>query len=182
VLNEPIKGNAYMWSAPDQPFVLPVRIHNFEKWADDLAAQRSTKENQIETAAEVIRREAPHKRDRVDAAIREAVEVTANVALYTVEEVDGQATTDLVAIKMWNLLFHLGEVLGTDETLKSELCRTMGDGRIFCEETVCSDSLRRLGIFSGQANDEGENKYFLIEGKNLARAKKQTKLKLRRIR
>lgn len=30
ILNEPIKGNCYFWSAPDQPFVLPARILNFD--------------------------------------------------------------------------------------------------------------------------------------------------------
>src|SRR5690606_10419936 len=30
LIGEPIQGNCYMWSAPNQPFVLPVRIANFE--------------------------------------------------------------------------------------------------------------------------------------------------------
>ncbi len=30
IINEPIIGNCYMWSAPAQPFVLPVKIHSFE--------------------------------------------------------------------------------------------------------------------------------------------------------
>lgn len=30
LIGEPIRGNCYMWSAPTQPFVLPVRIRNFE--------------------------------------------------------------------------------------------------------------------------------------------------------
>lgn len=30
LIGEPIPGNCYMWSAPKQPFVLPVRIRNFE--------------------------------------------------------------------------------------------------------------------------------------------------------
>lgn len=30
LIGEPIIGNCYMWSAPKQPFVLPVRIKNFE--------------------------------------------------------------------------------------------------------------------------------------------------------
>jgi uncharacterized protein len=30
IIGEPIAGNCYMWSAPKQPFVLPVRIRNFE--------------------------------------------------------------------------------------------------------------------------------------------------------
>lgn len=31
IIGEPIRGNCYMWSAPHQPFVLPVRIRNFEQ-------------------------------------------------------------------------------------------------------------------------------------------------------
>jgi len=30
IIGEPIPGNCYMWSAPKQPFVLPVRVRNFE--------------------------------------------------------------------------------------------------------------------------------------------------------
>jgi uncharacterized protein len=30
LISEPIQGNCYMWSAPKQPFVLPVRIRSFE--------------------------------------------------------------------------------------------------------------------------------------------------------
>jgi hypothetical protein len=30
IIGEPIPGNCYMWSAPKQPFVLPVRIRSFE--------------------------------------------------------------------------------------------------------------------------------------------------------
>ena len=31
IIGEPIPGNCYMWSAPKQPFVLPVRIRDFEE-------------------------------------------------------------------------------------------------------------------------------------------------------
>lgn len=31
LLNEPIRGNMFFWSAPNQPFVLPARVLNFEK-------------------------------------------------------------------------------------------------------------------------------------------------------
>ncbi len=30
MIAEPIRGNCFMWSAPDQPFVLPVRVHEFK--------------------------------------------------------------------------------------------------------------------------------------------------------
>ncbi|HYE77854.1 MAG TPA: ATP-binding protein, partial [bacterium] len=29
--SEPIKGNCYFWSAPDQPYVISARVHNFDK-------------------------------------------------------------------------------------------------------------------------------------------------------
>ncbi len=29
LIGEPIQGNCYMWSAPKQPFVFPVRIRRF---------------------------------------------------------------------------------------------------------------------------------------------------------
>lgn len=35
ILNEPIKGNCFFWSAPDQPFVLPARILNFDAVGTD---------------------------------------------------------------------------------------------------------------------------------------------------
>lgn len=35
ILNEPIKGNCFFWSAPDQPFVLPARILNFDSVGTD---------------------------------------------------------------------------------------------------------------------------------------------------
>ncbi len=31
LIAEPIRGNCYMWSAPHQPFVLPVRVRDFEE-------------------------------------------------------------------------------------------------------------------------------------------------------
>ena len=30
MIAEPIRGNCFMWSAPDQPFVLPARVHEFK--------------------------------------------------------------------------------------------------------------------------------------------------------
>ena len=33
IRNEPIPGNCYFWSAPNQPYVLPVRVASFESIA-----------------------------------------------------------------------------------------------------------------------------------------------------
>src|SRR5439155_23776107 len=40
LLNEPIPGNAYFWSAPHQPFVLPLKVVNFEQYAKERMAKQ----------------------------------------------------------------------------------------------------------------------------------------------
>jgi hypothetical protein len=54
LVGEPISGNCFMWSAPHQPFVLPVRVRNFEKLYDQNVksdpnepARRDTQANEI---------------------------------------------------------------------------------------------------------------------------------------
>lgn len=42
ILNEPIKGNCFFWSAPDQPFVLPARILNFDTVGVEVPGAKST--------------------------------------------------------------------------------------------------------------------------------------------
>jgi hypothetical protein len=180
ILNEPIKGNAYMWSAPDQPFVLPARIHNFEVWADSFPRQEDTGQVPVETAAEVVKREGPRKRDRIDEILGEAIHKTQNIALYSVEEIDGSSAEDLVAINAWNLQFQVGDVLRREDDLKTEYCHTLGNGKVYCEEAACTESLRRLGLFVAKATDDDERKYFVVNGRDLSRPAKDHKLKLRK--
>jgi len=35
ILNEPIEGNAYFWSAPSQPYVISAKLFSFEKYTED---------------------------------------------------------------------------------------------------------------------------------------------------
>ena len=42
IINEPIKGNCFFWSAPDQPFVLPARILDFNKVGSDFPGADQT--------------------------------------------------------------------------------------------------------------------------------------------
>jgi len=64
LIGEPIPGNCFMWSAPHQPFVLPVRIRSFEAayrkninaapGADripDVGAQQSSRRFQVRWSA-----------------------------------------------------------------------------------------------------------------------------------
>lgn len=42
IRNEPIPGNCYFWSAPHQPFVLPVRVADFESVCRTMAGTQET--------------------------------------------------------------------------------------------------------------------------------------------
>ncbi len=170
ILNEPIKGNAYMWSAPDQPFVLPVRIENYEKFADALSSKKPTKE--IDTPAEIQRREQPKRRDRLDKIVKDAIENEKKIALHAIEKIDGASVNDLLAVAKWNILFTIGEVLSTDEELKVEYTATLPNGKIKIQESYCIESLKRLGIWYGEAKtSEGKDMYIL----NKASIKRQPK-------
>jgi hypothetical protein len=179
ILNEPIKGNAYMWSAPDQPFVLPVKVGNFETWADSLTKARPEGGAAGETPAETFRREAPQRRDRLTGAVKNAVEKAANVVLHTVTTMNGQSLPGAVAVKAWNLMFAVGDEAGSDEELRSEYCRVMGDSKIYLEERYAIDALQFLGLWRGKARDDKGDRYFLIDGAAVKKARKDSQLALR---
>jgi hypothetical protein len=55
LIGEPIQGNCYMWSAPKQPFVLPVRISDFEKLYGKNVNKNSKANPFVNSAAQVIK-------------------------------------------------------------------------------------------------------------------------------
>lgn len=75
---EPIIGNCYFWSAPSQPFVLPVRVCNFET-----VCQKPL----ISSAGEPALR--PHSQ-LVAQAVKEALATDPSVWLYPVQSWHGQ--------------------------------------------------------------------------------------------
>jgi len=179
VLNEPIKGNAYMWSAPDQPFVLPVRISNFETWAGELHATKKDSETKVETPVELQKREEPGQRARLDGLVKNSVETTTSVALNTIAELDGAAPpAGVVAVNQWNLLLNVGEKLQGDEVLASYFARALPDGKKILEDPACVESLTRIGLFSGKAESNDSKTYYLIDGSGFHRTRKNTGLKL----
>ena len=64
LIAEPIPGNCYMWSAPHQPFVLPVRLRDFgEIYGDNIRKEDDASPAENTGAQEVIK-------ERADAMIR----------------------------------------------------------------------------------------------------------------
>lgn len=54
LIGEPIQGNCYMWSAPKQPFVLPVRIRDFESLYKDYIVNKKDEPEYPKSSARSI--------------------------------------------------------------------------------------------------------------------------------
>lgn len=63
LISEPIQGNCYMWSAPKQPFVLPVRIRSFEELYSKFV-NRSKEEKPFEKSAAIEIRKKSESRNK----------------------------------------------------------------------------------------------------------------------
>ncbi|MGA2540500.1 MAG: ATP-binding protein [Verrucomicrobiota bacterium] len=90
IRGEPIPGNCYFWSAPSQPFVLPVRVYSFEN-----ACQQPAK-----PAKPVGKATSDPKvgRDRITEAVEEALLSNLSVWLYPVNSLHGKKEAGLVAL------------------------------------------------------------------------------------
>lgn len=65
LIGEPIAGNCYMWSAPHQPFVLPVRVSSFEDIYKENVKLDSNEKVLEEIAAQDVKREVSESLNRL---------------------------------------------------------------------------------------------------------------------
>jgi len=115
LIAEPISGNCFMWSAPHQPFVLPVRVRNFEALykkniksdlqegrLDGLAAQRLGQDlaGALDRLAEqflaVLRTEPKIRYVRIPGALpggKEGVGVYSGQLFYVIKGIKTEADT-----------------------------------------------------------------------------------------
>jgi hypothetical protein len=89
---EPIVGNCYFWSAPSQPFVVPVRVCSFEV----LCAKPS-----VEPRAEPPAKLTPV---RIAQAVKDALAGDNSVWLYPIQTLCGQAGSGWIAFSVEYLL------------------------------------------------------------------------------
>ncbi len=142
LLNEPIPGNAYFWSAPYQPFVLPLKVVNFEEFAKRESKKSSAAAGR--TPAEEFAGILPDLEKEVDSVIRNSIEMDKRVPLYPEVSVVGEDRKGLVAVKLWNLKFCIAETLSA---AAGQLYTVgMSDGKRTILDKVLDDSLRRQGL------------------------------------
>jgi len=105
ILNEPIEGNAYFWSAPSQPYVISAKAFSFEKYAEDKAKQMTAGALQkVGLAVQTYQRLV----EEVPQLIRDIIASDRRVPVYTPER-DGTVLSGYGAVGQVNLRLQMAE-------------------------------------------------------------------------
>jgi uncharacterized protein len=119
LIGEPIPGNCFMWSAPKQPFVLPVRVRSFEElYRRNVNSDK--KSGAVEgTLAEAITRTTAGALDRLAQAL---VPLLSDVKTKFIH-IQVQGTTEsLIGVKSSQLYYLIKEVkMPADTTPENNL-------------------------------------------------------------
>jgi hypothetical protein len=105
ILNEPIEGNAYFWSAPSQPYVISAKVFSFEKYVEDKVKQMTAGAPQkiglaVQTYQQLI--------EEVPQLIRDIIASDKRVPVYTPER-DGKVLSGYGAVGQVNLRLRVAE-------------------------------------------------------------------------
>jgi len=104
ILNEPIEGNAYFWSAPSQPYVISANLFSFEKYAEDKAEQVAAGALKTGLAVQSYQRLVKE----VPQLINDIVASDRRVPVYTPER-DGAVLSSYGAVGQVNLRLQMAE-------------------------------------------------------------------------
>lgn len=115
LIAEPIPGNCYMWSAPHQPFVLPVRVRNFEGLYKGEVKTGASVNGQMPELVKEIQAAVSDSLARLKAALVEALKQT-NVKYCLVTGEKGESLVGVAS----GQLFYLIKEIKTPEDMQSE--------------------------------------------------------------
>lgn len=115
IIGEPIPGNCYMWSAPKQPFVLPVRIRNFEDlYSHNIVSNNTdTKTPLKKSPAMRIKAKSEEKDKKLAAALLKKMQTEKSKLSIKIEE-------NLTCIFRGQLYHFINQVKETEQ-FKNEL-------------------------------------------------------------
>jgi len=105
ILNEPIEGNAYFWSAPSQPYVISAKLFSFKEYAEDKAKQMTADALQkvglaVQTYQQLV--------EEVPQLIRDIIASDRQVPVYTPEQ-DGKVLSGYGAVGQVNLRLRVAK-------------------------------------------------------------------------
>lgn len=174
IRDEPVRGNCYFWSAPDQPYVVGVRVDNYED-------QAVVAEQPVHVAApQTISYEK-----RLAQALVRTLAIEARVYLYAVATVDGEPVQDLVAAAAAYLAGSIAEA-GALQELRPDDWREEGEhaalrpqalDRALVEAELAHKPLRSTGRV-----EKSERSMVLIRASTLREAAAGLGLELKELR
>jgi len=162
ILNEPIKGNAYYWSAPDQPFVMPAKIESFEEYAQGKKAELSAI---AQTPAEEYDTIWPCVEKIIAESVLNAIESTPSIRIRTVKTVNQKPIDGYYAVDCWNLRYNLAESLVIDNLI--QYCDRIGDSKLALKSEYIEKALRKSSLVTKkpilyQTNQDGKKTEFYV--------------------
>ncbi len=158
LIGEPIRGNCYMWSAPHQPFVLPVRVRSFEdRYRAEVVADRNA-EAVAAPRAEEVRAALGGALDRLANALRDRLRQP-NVRWVRTPAVAADAL-GVYSGQLYHLIREIRQPSDTqseDELKHVLLTRLLGEGALTVIEqdgrdyfgARVADWERALGVIPG---------------------------------
>ncbi len=170
ILNEPIKGNAYFWSAPDQPFILPVRITNFTEYARGKSAPIIP----VKTAVEEFKEIFPALEDELLNTTKRTIEENPNLFIFSHITLDGKKIENQYAFAYLILRRHVAEFLSTEAS--DQFVDITKNGKKLVKIKNIDNALIKLGISPVKFLDETNFDYILMNS-NILMIKKEKKAK-----
>ena len=161
ILNEPIKGNCFFWSAPDQPFVLPARILNFDEVGTQFP-DKTAEVSQVDIRARGFAGEIRQAESELSHIVRELI-VTGEVEFYRVPQTS-EEDLSIVACYKSRLAATAAERL--DDDSRQRFCSQ--DGKFILDQHL-EKALLSSGIITTlervkarRTDDKGRGDYYMI--------------------
>ena len=115
LIGEPIPGNCYMWSAPKQPFVLPVRIRDFEAlYKENVEKDENAKPFAKSPAIEIRKKSEERDKKLAEALLKEMKKKEKSLSTMKFED------NNLTGI-YYGQLFHLINDVKKKEEFSEEI-------------------------------------------------------------
>ena len=144
VLNEPIKGNCFFWSAPDQPFVLPARILNFDDVGTNMPESGEVTES-VEVRAGQYEGEARQAESKLVEAVRRTLFPSATGEGVEFYELPDQHPMHDSVVACYKPRLSAQVATKLDEDGQARFCNSTGS---FVGDEYLESALKRSGILS----------------------------------
>ena len=165
ILNEPIKGNVYFWSAPNQPYVISAKVLDFNKYVQERQPQTLEASGPSFPHYRVLKEEV---RGQLQSLITDILWKDRRVPVYTPVR-DGEPILGHGAVNLWNLCTTVGErFFSQNERLKpwmlGEFFRVDKGGRPILRENWAISFAPSREVFWGiNLGNQRSGEYLLIE-------------------